>query len=990
MTFQFQTHDHAPFANAGLDSLPSASAVERLILQSGLKGSQDRVVSAGQLLTVATTFGALLNPAVWPSWLASLSQGMRANDDGLWVELNHEHAHLPLRWFADPLTETLLRRLQNEGPWSLSGLCPRRCMAKYLKVIGLAEADVASAQLEHIVEIRWRLRMPALLVEAAKGNIDSRSVPAEQWRRIIRSELATKRDAAGRSPPPQETAPVAPTPESWTSTYAVATALEQARRWSGTRRQWLRKAEARVICLPAVEAVKRDDAKSPFLERALNGWVLARLSGNSDQTIHSRRNAVSPGWLRQQLQYIGPVLEHIAMISGQDGADLNSEIIADAYRRAIRAENPQRVQVKTLSALTSFQDHLETLRPDICVLFDEYEDVSRGEENVSTHLVSPAVYGAAHKRLAGSEPIIWSRRLYLTLGFRAGLRREEAEALLVSDFFRTGTRLELRIRANPHFTLKSPAARRRIPLHTLLSAEELADLIAWLQRRERECGGFSQRALLFCRKEHPANRLSRKDLDEPVVNLLRELTANPVIVYHHLRHSFATHALACLLLPEDHPKVECPAGFDEETISGSRRHRVIASLAGPGSSGQFSVDALGTVLGHRDNNTTFLWYIHLLDWSVGQHVRRPGVQTGLSAEALEAFIGVSATSIRRRMISAECGGDGSRTRRKRGRRRLDEHDPGTAFVDTFLRDVRRKWPIQEEFVARRSASASGRAEVTRVSATEDWRTLSGALSAMDRGSLPHEVAERFGLDEDECARIAQDADLVSSIVTPTGRRRFRFAGWIDASKRERAEAPGLKILHRGRERARRRRRSEIPVSPTVVAARKRLIGGAVRDVQRMDRLWPIMIKRREHPWTRWTLRQFLKSYSEARGLIFFRRSRDAARYVRGLLLLGIEASSIQVRPSDRTTWEQIAVSTDTKMPSLTALHQSIEDVCIGSGTIHVRVTRSPDHVSCSAVAYLLLLLAMLSREAVSLDLAKRPSSVLRERFEFAPATLSVA
>jgi len=408
--------------------------------------------------------------------------------------------------------------------------------------------------------------------------------------------------------------------------------------------------------------------------------------------------------------------------------------------------------------------------------------------------------------------------------------------------------------------------------------------------------------------------------------------------------------------------------------------------------GQFSTDALGVVLGHRDNRTTFLWYVHMLDWSLGQHVRRPTVQPGLSAEALHKLTGVSVASIQRRTISAARELKVPRARRARGRRSASDYDPGTGFMDTFLRDIRRKWPLGEGQRVRAGKPVSLKpTNLAPALLAASWRALSGALAAMDRGISVDEVVVRFGGQADECAELARHADLISAIITASGRRRFRFAGWIDAPVAERVEAPGLRLLHQGRKRplTRSQQPQNVDHRRAHDAERKRLTGEAARDVVRMDQLWPTMFRRRDHPWTGRLLENHLQRYSEACHLISFRDLNDAARYIRGLCFLGLPRSAIRIRRIGDSSWVPLNSVDRNSGASLRQLAEMVEQASAGLASIQVRVVRSTTEAPCPAVPYLLLLLSTVTNAGVRLGPQSRSLAVPR-RFKSARGSEGLA
>lgn len=955
----------APFSTKRMEQLQSVSDLESIILERGLHLEVVPELAIGQLMSSAIIFGALLEQRRWDNCVASLLGGVRAIGDMFWIEFECQEAGGAFRWYPDPISEALIRRWRRAGGTLPQSYCVRHCIEQYLRKLGIIDAPEIALEIEHLATMRWRLRMPSILVEAASGRIDWRSLGAADWRDLVTSHVSCSPSLPSFTNTEESAISTADEsnkrPANWVPAYPIARALAEASYFdvASRRMRWLKKADGRTKCLPAVKRCVRSRTSGSFIETTLNSWVFRRLAPWSEEAESDRQRPLSPSWLWQQLRRIEPAVTSLERLGGFTGNRLTTQAIASTYRSAIRSESCSRKRARLLYALADFQDELEARRPDICVLFDEYDDVVFREENVSSHVISPAVYSAARDELSGPERESRMQRLYLMLGYRAGLRRAEAEALLISDFYLPGDQIELRVRKNPHFTLKTPSARRRIPLQLLLSPEEQGELKTWLTFRERECSGFTEHALLFAKRMAPCRKVEPKNLDVPVVQILRRLSGNPEIVYHHLRHSFATYALATLLLPSDWIEAAVP-GLSPDVVSLERRKSLLPGLAGPGSSGQFSVDALGIILGHRSNRTTLLWYMHLLDWVLGQHVRRASSQTGMSAEALASLTGVSAASIRRRSISDRNSLSPARPSRGRGRRRAGDYDPGTAYLDDFSRDVRRKWPIAELTAADRPGRCyAPSCSPNTLDDGEHWRAHAGALYAMDRGVLPATAAKQFGLTEHDCKALADHADELTRLVTFNKRRRFRFAGWLDAPNRERAEAPGIRLVHRGWKRRSEQTVAELSSFSGRTPERARSVRDAFADVRRMDELWPRMRARANHARTHWLLRSFLTGYSEPRALMPFRSANRAARYASALLTLGVPIVCIRIRSAAMLAWLNIASQLEVADPSIADLKEIIERQCGSESGYHLQVVRQGMESACPAVPYLLLLLAAL-------------------------------
>jgi integrase len=79
--------------------------------------------------------------------------------------------------------------------------------------------------------------------------------------------------------------------------------------------------------------------------------------------------------------------------------------------------------------------------------------------------------------------------MLVALGFRSGLRREEARLLRTDDVCLWGGRDELLIRPSEDHTLKSDSARRRMPVGITMPTDELQLLSAWHRQRVEELSG---------------------------------------------------------------------------------------------------------------------------------------------------------------------------------------------------------------------------------------------------------------------------------------------------------------------------------------------------------------------------------------------------------------------------------------------------------------------------------------------------------------------
>lgn len=162
-----------------------------------------------------------------------------------------------------------------------------------------------------------------------------------------------------------------------------------------------------------------------------------------------------------------------------------------------------------------------------------------------TALISPHLFHGMLQHLENTQGISVRDKnmfkLIFILGFRAGLRINEALNIFVRDLFISEDAVMLTIRNNRNKNQKSYSAYRKIPLHHLLKADELHAFKTYSQNRKRllKEQGKSVAQPLFLKQ-------SLEETHENEVNSLLKQLIQPVFgehnfTYHSLRHSAFNH-----------------------------------------------------------------------------------------------------------------------------------------------------------------------------------------------------------------------------------------------------------------------------------------------------------------------------------------------------------------------------------------------------------------------------------------------------------------
>lgn len=195
------------------------------------------------------------------------------------------------------------------------------------------------------------------------------------------------------------------------------------------------------------------------------------------------------------------------------------------------------------------------------------------------------------------------RRVLLTLLRRCGLRACEAAWLRPVDF--RGI-IECRLRV---FRSKTKTGRgRMLPLYLLLDAEELAELLDFIRKREME-DGLSTYLFVDSAGERSKSLALARDVEK----LLRQAGVKGETA-HGLRHAFASSLFAALWLN---------IVADQGKKTGGQARRTLALFCRPGIETRAVTHPyhIQLLLGHADLWVTFERYVHLVDIAIADAVR---------------------------------------------------------------------------------------------------------------------------------------------------------------------------------------------------------------------------------------------------------------------------------------------------------------------------------------------------------------------------------
>lgn len=237
---------------------------------------------------------------------------------------------------------------------------------------------------------------------------------------------------------------------------------------------------------------------------------------------------------------------------------------------------------------------------------DEYEQIFQKIPE-SIKLLHPSI--PAQAKLARAAQLIFM------LSFRCGLRRMEVLMLKSVDFSEHEP-AELLIRPSDARRLKTKSATRKMPLYAMLPGNDLAELLNWKITRKAEIAASSasdHEQFLFGIPELDFNCIPQDTIFPIIHHAMREVTKDPSMRFHHLRHSFANWTFLRLMLADlpDIPVLFPHLPVTTDLLDNSKRFR--DGLYGRSDPTRRHVYAVASLLGHSGPDISLEHYIHFCD-----------------------------------------------------------------------------------------------------------------------------------------------------------------------------------------------------------------------------------------------------------------------------------------------------------------------------------------------------------------------------------------
>jgi len=545
-------------------------------------------------------------------------------------------------WFADPLTRDLLRR---RVPWPINGrpaeggASEPSDYARLLRLDDRAFIDEVGGWVMAAATTKARLFWPSLVVNHCTGALQSVSLPLKRWESLERGDV----------------------PFESSSDKSLLERIRTVRpRSKASRKSYpLFKDKGfhfiRVAIAAAIKEYERSD--DPTLASERKNLTLG-LKENQD--LYSQKFTLR-WWINEWFIQYCP---KIPLRKGQRPTPRRAKTLqdhafalggsvdwSDLWFTPLETIDRQAIVGKLHSALKTRPDALALARRLYAFLGygslpqpEGLPDLPQGSGVKREILSGPefkAVLSDLHDQ-SGGRGAHW---LAAMLMFRCGLRPQEIIALEIDQVSIVGEIVELKVAATPYVNLKNRTSRRTLPLHALLSDDELAELLHWRALRIRDCKGNREHArLFFATIYHSSDYNYLLDPIEITIRhaLGRELPTDKErqkqsYVFARcsiLRHSFVCYAVATMLFPRDDGGFEMPRGVSPDLISLERRERLERALLSEGHLGLSSLEAVRQMTGHARYQRTISTYTHLMDLVAGIYAWRRSCEPSLPSSEL--------------------------------------------------------------------------------------------------------------------------------------------------------------------------------------------------------------------------------------------------------------------------------------------------------------------------------------------------------------------
>ncbi len=634
-----------------LRDLIEQSLVQKADLQDGSVDTGKLVI--GRLLLSSIIHGGLVEYSLVDKLAQLLCQPdspLQCLDKRVYIEFSlgyrkQDDAEFR-RWFIDPLTAALMMEVKFEqvrqalgSPFDAS--IPKKdrqkrieaCIHAFIRSMPMANKLLPRLGLSRVFtacRLDLNTRMPMMLVNYASRKFVSHSLKPYVWKRVHGAPFNVNESTDPGSAlqmKRQEKNEQTATPAVIGDQKDLA---EIEPRWMGPLRQSLKgqvreKVERQIHQLKSQNQTgfEKDAVGRCFADFAL--WLLWAQKGGQ---VRFKLPTVKDYVISVAKRLGGLIgMQTTDQLTASEWAALFEEVLADAHSKGMKSKLV-RVLRELLHFLSSEKGVSETEAHDVLVAESglvpvdanwltelEFIKVRKNFVEANDGDLAEDLLDIEEKQLRTIS------KLVLTLSYRCGLRRNEVLMLEINDAL-MGDPAELLIRPTSSRTLKTPSATRKIPLYALLLDEELQELKQWVAQRKADENKQKFSPHLFAIPSAKKLFLQEDRLFRYLHKVMREVTGDKTLRFHHLRHTFASQINLLLMLSQVSDAKQLNVQIPGLDLDIKRAQDLRESLFRNQKMTRRDLWAVCFLLGHSGPDVSLEHYVHTLDlglaWQLDQ------------------------------------------------------------------------------------------------------------------------------------------------------------------------------------------------------------------------------------------------------------------------------------------------------------------------------------------------------------------------------------
>lgn len=602
-------------------------------------------IALGQMLVSAVVHGGLLAPSSLEALLRHLSLDevpMKSLGGRVFMEQSLGYKKQAgaefRRWFPDPLTTMLIMNLSDEC-WAMlkeargvatNKIAGRLIWASITTFLKAAGADHSIPRtlrtLLDAVRLDLESRIPIYLAHYAARTFVSHSLKPASYRRLhgipVPAQNASDDTSSNRTDADSnrviktDTEPCGDTEPHWLTVLRMA--------MKGSAHKEIRQSIKELVSRQA-PGFMSGEVGELFAGFALRLFSVS--SNGKDKMAVSTARAV-----------VASVSVRLGGLAGNDISGFGSEEWAGLYEEALSDAETPGIRRKLTRALRDFQRYREIERGADPMIGAEIFSTADGLVPVDANVIAEDEFLRIRERFAADAPIDLTglaetreagnlasiATLVLTLSYRCGLRRMEVLKLELADLLLDGCP-ELLIRPTESRCLKTKSSTRKLPLAALLKTGEIDDLAKWAQHRRDSETRSPYSKFLFALPTRGFLFVPQDTLFDLLHRVMREVTGDPTLRFHHLRHSFASQAFIRLAASARGSTASLQVSLPGYEFLLRSANAFREKLFGHTGMTRKDIWAVCSLLGHSGPDVSVEHYIHHLDIILAEALAMKGI-----------------------------------------------------------------------------------------------------------------------------------------------------------------------------------------------------------------------------------------------------------------------------------------------------------------------------------------------------------------------------